>query len=72
VPGRNLKRFLVLWLLADTIIMHGNVLTVTDDMHKRLEEKRKHRFLDSIPETIRMILSEHLSKSDRMENEGGM
>ena len=31
--------------------------------HKRLEEERKRRFLDSIPETIRMLLSEYLSSS---------
>jgi len=30
-------------------------------MANRLEEERKNRFLDSIPETIRMILSEYLS-----------
>jgi hypothetical protein len=38
-------------------------LTVTEDMHKRLEEERKRRFLHSIPETIRMILSEHLAST---------
>ena len=39
-------------------------LTVTSEMASRLEEERKRRFLDSIPETVRVILSEYLSKSD--------
>jgi len=37
-------------------------LTVTEEMAKRLEEERKNRFLNSVPETIRLILSEYLSK----------
>ncbi len=40
-------------------------LTVTEEMHKRLEEERKRRFLHSIPETIRMILSEYLAQSTK-------
>jgi hypothetical protein len=32
-------------------------------MADRLEEERKRRFLDSIPETISVILSESLSDS---------
>ena len=36
-------------------------VTVTPEMGDRLEEERKKRFLDSIPETIRVILSERLS-----------
>jgi hypothetical protein len=39
-------------------------LTLTEDMHKRLEEERRRRFLHSIPETIRMIVSEYLSHSN--------
>jgi len=38
-------------------------VTVTNDMAERLEQERKERFLDSVPETIRMILSEYLSSS---------
>jgi hypothetical protein len=38
------------------------MVSVTEEMEKRLEEERKKRLLDSIPETIRMILSEYLSK----------
>ena len=40
-------------------------LTVLDEMANRLEEERKKRFLDSVPETIRMILSEYLLGCNR-------
>lgn len=40
-------------------------LTATEDMYTRLEEERKRRFLHSIPETIRLILSEYLSNLGR-------
>ena len=40
-------------------------MTVTQELHKMLDEERKRRFLDSIPETIRMILSEYLSSTRR-------
>lgn len=39
-----------------------NWVSITEEMEKKLEEERKKRLLDSIPETIRMILSEYLSK----------
>ena len=38
-------------------------VSITEEMEKRLEAERKKRALDSIPETIRYILSEYLSKS---------
>jgi len=38
------------------------MLSVTEEMAEALEEERKKRMLDSIPETVRMILSEYLSK----------
>ncbi len=38
------------------------MLSITEDMEKALERERKKRMLDSIPETVRMILSEHLVK----------
>lgn len=44
-------------------------MTVTQEMHKMLDEERKRRFLDSIPETIRMILSEYLSSTRRATDE---
>jgi hypothetical protein len=44
-----------------------HTLTVTQDMNKRLEEERKRRYLHSIPETIRLILSEYLSNQPTNE-----
>jgi Arc/MetJ-type ribon-helix-helix transcriptional regulator len=38
-------------------------VSITEEMEKRLEAERKKRALDSIPETIRYILSDYLSKS---------
>jgi len=38
-------------------------VAMTEEMETQLEKERKKRFLDSIPETIRMILSEHLSQT---------
>jgi hypothetical protein len=38
-------------------------ISITDEMKRRLEVERKKRALDSIPETIRYILSEYLAKS---------
>ena len=37
-------------------------VAMTEEMEKKLELERKKRLLDSIPETIRMILSEYFSK----------
>jgi hypothetical protein len=39
--------------------MKRYTLAITEEMEKRLEEERKRRLLDSIPETVRMILSEY-------------
>lgn len=38
-------------------------VSITAEMEAVLEKERKKRLLDSIPETIRVILSEHLSES---------
>jgi hypothetical protein len=38
------------------------MISVSEEMAKKLEEERKKRLLDSIPETIRVVLSEHFSK----------
>ena len=40
-------------------------VAMTEEMEKRLEVERKKRALDSIPETIRYILSEYLAKINR-------
>ena len=37
------------------------MLSITAEMEKALEAERKKRLLDSIPETVRVILSEYLS-----------
>lgn len=36
-------------------------VAMTEEMEAQLEKERKKRYLDSIPETIRMIISEYLS-----------
>jgi len=48
---------------VDGVFARRFTVTVTCEMADRLEEERKRRFLDSIPETIRMIVSENLSVS---------
>jgi len=50
-------------MLVDELFTRRYTVTVTQEMHKMLDEERKRRFLDSVPETIRMILSEYLSTS---------
>jgi len=37
------------------------MISVTKEMKQILEQERKKRLLDSIPETVRVILSEYLS-----------
>ncbi|MDV3277778.1 MAG: hypothetical protein LYZ69_04840 [Nitrososphaerales archaeon] len=39
------------------------MLSITEEMERKLEQERKKRLLDTIPETVRTILSEYLSKS---------
>ena len=39
------------------------MLALPDEMVRVLEKERKERYLQTIPETIRMILSECLRKS---------
>ncbi len=39
------------------------MLAIPDEMVKVFERERKERLLDSIPETIRVILSEYLIKT---------
>lgn len=42
-------------------MMKRYMVSITEEMEKKIEEERKKRLLDSIPETIRMILSDYLS-----------
>ncbi|MDG6996847.1 MAG: hypothetical protein JRN52_13080 [Nitrososphaerota archaeon] len=36
-------------------------VSITEELEKELEKERKRRMLDSIPETMRVILSEYLA-----------
>jgi hypothetical protein len=38
------------------------MLALPEEMLKVLEKERKERYLQTIPETVRVILSEHLRK----------
>ena len=44
------------------------MLSITGEMEKALETERKKRLLDSIPETVRTILSEYLSSKNADRN----
>ncbi len=44
-------------------MMKRYTLAITDEMEKKLEAERKKRLLETIPEVVRVILSEYLSKS---------
>jgi len=39
------------------------MLALPDEMLKVLEKERKERYLQSVPETVRVILGEYLRKS---------
>ena len=43
--------------------MKKYTVAMTEEMETQLEKERKKLYLDSIPETIRHIVAEHLSKS---------
>jgi hypothetical protein len=43
-------------------MMKRYTVAMTEELEAVLEKERKKRMLDSIPETIRVILSEYLSK----------
>ena len=38
-------------------------VAITEELENALEKERKKRMLDSIPETIRYIVSDYLSKA---------
>lgn len=44
-------------------MMKKYTVAMTEEMETQLEKERKKRYLDSIPETIRYIVSEYLAKS---------
>lgn len=39
------------------------LVSVPEEMEKALEKERKERMLETVPETIRVILSEYLRKN---------
>lgn len=43
--------------------MKKYMVSVPTEMEKVLEKERKERLLETVPETIRVILSEYLRKS---------
>lgn len=43
-------------------MMKRYTLAITDEMERKLETERKKRLLETIPETVRVILSEYLSQ----------
>ena len=45
--------------LIDTM-MKRYMVSITEEMEARIERERKERLLETIPETIRVILSEYL------------
>ena len=49
--------------MAINAMMKKYTLAITEEMEKKLESERKKRLLDSVPETVRMILSEYFSNS---------
>ncbi len=48
--------------IYNNMAMKKVMLAIPDEMLKVLEKERKERLLDTIPETIRVILSEYLRK----------
>ncbi len=44
-------------------MMKRYMISITDELEKKLEQERKKRFLETVPETVRMILSEYFSKA---------
>lgn len=45
------------------MVMKRILVSVPEDMEKALEKERKERLLETVAETVRVILSEHLRKS---------
>ena len=49
-------------------MMEKVLVSITKEMKDTLEAERKKRLLDSIPETIRVILSEYFSKATKAQD----
>jgi hypothetical protein len=48
-------------------MMQKVMVSMTDDMVKALEQERKARKLDSVPETVRSVLGEYFKAKSRVE-----
>jgi hypothetical protein len=38
-------------------------VSISEDLEKEIEKERKRRYLESIPETMRVLLSEHMAET---------
>jgi len=47
-----------------SVVMQKIIVSLSDDMVKALDQERKARKLESIPETIRSVLGEYFKKKD--------
>ncbi len=46
----------------ETPMLKGHSVSISDEIERRLETERKRRGFESMPETIRVVLSEYLSR----------
>lgn len=63
--------YVLLWLSIERVLICRQFLAsgmmkkynvaITEELERELEKERKRRMLDSIPETMRVILSEYLA-----------
>ena len=37
-------------------------VSISEELEKEIERERKRRYLDTIPETMRVLLSEHMAE----------
>ena len=40
-------------------------VSISEELEKEIEKERKKRYLDSIPETLRMIVSEYVANKKK-------
>ncbi len=40
-------------------------VSIGEELEKEIEKERKRRYLDTIPETMRVILSEHMAEKKK-------